>query len=196
MTSEQFLDWLEPGVHADLIGGEIFMRSPVNLRHAHLVNFVDHLLRNYLEDEALGVLFRETVAVRLSVRDTFLPRPRLFHQGPGGAAAPTHAPFAPTFALEALSPSNPENDTVRKFAAYELHEVQEYWVLDPDKLAYRFYRRAGDMLEEFAAGAERIDSTSIPGFWVKRAWLDPAKLPRVSDCLKQLVSAKRGRGRR
>ena len=51
LTSEEFLDWLQPGIFADLIGGEIFMRSPVNIRHARLVNFLDHLLRSYLEEE-------------------------------------------------------------------------------------------------------------------------------------------------
>ncbi len=49
LTSEEFLDWLEPGVQADLIGGEVFMHSPVNLRHARLLNFLDHLLRSFVE---------------------------------------------------------------------------------------------------------------------------------------------------
>lgn len=50
INSEQFLDWLQPGVFADLIRGQIFMHSPVNLRHATQVNFLDHLLRSYLEE--------------------------------------------------------------------------------------------------------------------------------------------------
>src|SRR5947208_475312 len=54
LTSEEFLDWLQPGVFADLIGGEIVMHSPVNLRHARLMNFIDHLLRSYLEHKNLG----------------------------------------------------------------------------------------------------------------------------------------------
>ena len=31
-TAEEFLEWLKPGVHADLINGEIFLHSPVNLK--------------------------------------------------------------------------------------------------------------------------------------------------------------------
>ncbi len=49
------------------------MHSPVNLRHARLINFVDGLLRAYIEEENLGELHRETVAVRLSLRETFMP---------------------------------------------------------------------------------------------------------------------------
>ena len=73
-TADEFLDWLQPGIHADLIDGEKFMRSPVNLKHADLINYVDHLLRSYIELKNLGRLYREVVAVRLSVREVFLPR--------------------------------------------------------------------------------------------------------------------------
>src|SRR5207249_484250 len=41
LTSEEFLQWLQPGVFADLIGGEIVMHSPVTIRHARLINFLD-----------------------------------------------------------------------------------------------------------------------------------------------------------
>ncbi len=193
MTSEEFLDWLQPGVHADLIAGEIAMHSPVNLRHARLINFADALLRAYLEEEDLGELHRETVAVRLSLRETFMPDLAYFTKAQAARLPETHAPFAPTFVLEALSPATAKNDTGRKFAAYESHGVQEYWILDPQKLEHRFYRRSGDMLEEFGAREERIDSTSIPGFWIKRSWLDPANLPKVSECLKLLLAARRKR---
>jgi hypothetical protein len=102
LTSEEFLDWLQPGVFADLIGGEIVMHTPVNLRHARLLNFIDH----------------------------------------------------------------------------------------------HFYRRAGDMLGEFAAGAEVVGSSSLPGFWVKRAWLNPEKLPPVSQCLREILVPHTSAGRR
>lgn len=193
LTSEQFLAWLEPGLHADLIGGEIHMHSPVNLRHANLVNFLDHLLRSFLEEHPLGILHRETVAVRLSVRETFLPDLCYFTMAQAGRLLPTHATFAPTFVAEVLSPSTAENDRQRKFAAYELHGVQEYWILDPEGGDHRFYRRAGDMLAEFAEGAPRIESASIPGFAVRRDWLNPDRLPRVADCLAKLRRAARRR---
>ncbi len=37
LTADEFLDWLQPGVFADLIDGEKFMHSPVHLKHARLV---------------------------------------------------------------------------------------------------------------------------------------------------------------
>lgn len=192
LTSEEFLDWLEPGTLADLIGGQVFVHSPVNLRHANLLNFVDHLLRCYIEETDLGgALHRENVAVRLSARETFMPDLGYFTASQVARMGTTHAAFAPIFVAEALSPSTAKRDLGMKFAAYELHDVQEYWVLDPDKLEHRFFRRAGDLLEEFSAGAEKIHSTSIAGFWVKRAWLNPDNTPKVSTCLKEILKSAR-----
>ncbi|WP_395744311.1 Uma2 family endonuclease [Prosthecobacter sp.] len=193
LNSEQFLDWLQPGVFADLIGGQIFMHSPVNLRHATLVNFLERLLAAYIKETDLGgVLHRESVAVRLSARETFMPDLGCFTARQAERLGETHAAFAPMFVAEALSPSTAKNDQGPKFASYELHEVQEYWILDPQKLQHRFFRRAGDMLEEFATSGDKIASTSIQGFWVKRAWLDPDKAPKVSTCLKEIMrSSKR-----
>jgi Uma2 family endonuclease len=196
MTSEEFLDWLRPGVFADLIDGEIVLHSPVNLRHARLVNFMERLLAAYLEHEDLGELHRETVAIRLSVREMFMPDLAYFTKAQSARLAATHAPFAPTFAMEALSPTTARNDTGRKFAAYESHGIQEYWILDPENLDHHFYRRAGDMLVEFAEAAERIDSASIAGFWVKRAWLNPGKLPAVRGCLAEILASHKPEPRR
>src|ERR1700741_2452198 len=118
LTSEEFLGWLQPGVFADLIGGEILMLSPVNLRHARLVNFMDRLLGAYVEHEDLGELHRESVAVRLSTRETFMPDLAFFTKFQAARLAETHSPFAPTFVLEALSPRTASRDKGPKFAAY------------------------------------------------------------------------------
>lgn len=123
MTAEEFLDWLEPGVHADLIQGETVMHSPVNFRHADLLNFVDYLLRSYIEAHKLGRLYREVVAVRLSPRQVFLPDLAFFTNEQVARLASTHAACAPTLVVEALSPRTAHLDSGPKFAAYELRST-------------------------------------------------------------------------
>jgi len=186
-TAEEFLDWLEPGRHADLIDGEIFMHSPVNLRHANLLNFLDPLLRLYIERKKLGRLYREVVAIRLGSRNVFLPDLSFFTNAQVAHLQPAHAPMAPAFVAEALSPRTADRDLGMKFATYEEHGVQEYWVLDPEALAHRFYRREGELLVEFAPGEEIIRATTVPGFWIKRAWLNPDALPEVAACLEEIL---------
>jgi Uma2 family endonuclease len=185
-TAEEFLGWLQPGVHADLIQGEVVMHSPVNLRHADLLNFVDRLLAAYIEAHKLGRLYREVVAVRLSPRLVFLPDLAFFTNEQVGRLASTHAPFAPTCVIEALSPRTAHLDSGPKFTAYEEHGIAEYWILDPEHLAHQFYRREGEMLVPFAEEDDVIRSETVKGFWLKRAWLNPQKLPPVRVALAEL----------
>mgnify|MGYP001615252788 FL=1 len=188
-TAEEFLAWLQPGVHGDLIDGEKFMHSPVNFRHARLVNFLERLLAAYVEQKKLGEVHREVVSIRLSARRVFLPDLAFFTNEQVRRLEPAHAPFAPTWVMEALSPGTADLDVGPKFAAYEEHGVQEYWIVDPEHLAHRFYRREGELLVEFAAGAEKIPSQAVPGFFVKRTWLNPEQLPEVGRCLAELMAS-------
>ena len=139
------------------------MHSPVPLRHARLLNFVDALLRIYVERFDLGMVFREVVAVRLSSRNVFLPDLAFYRKDRLGPARDNYIHGAPDLAVEVLSPRTAHRDMGVKFVEYEQHGVEEYWVLDPETLAHRFYARRGEVLTEFAAGEPVIRSTVLPG---------------------------------
>ena len=186
LTAADFLDWLEPGRHADLVDGEVVMHSPVSTRHADLLNFLDRLLGSYADKHDLGILYREVVAVKLSARDVFLPDLAFYRDDRRHAIKPTHVDGAPDLVVEVLSPTTARRDTGTKFAKYELSGVHEYWILDPETLAHRFYRRDGEELVEYADGEDRIQSGAVEGFVVMREWLDPARLPRIAEALTEL----------
>jgi Uma2 family endonuclease len=188
-TADDFLDWLQPGVHADLIDGEKNMHSPVSLRHANLTNFLDRILAAYIEKHRLGRLYREVVAVRLGSRNVFLPDLAFIPAAKLADLPDSHIPFAPALVVEVLSPRTADRDVGPKFAAYEEHGVDEYWVLDPQTLDHRFYRREGDFLTAFGEDEETIRSAQVPGFFLRRDWLDPEKLPDVAECLNVITSA-------
>ena len=186
LTAEDFLEWLEPGRCADLIAGEIAMHSPVSVRHADLLNFLDGILRLYVDRRRLGFLYREVVAVRLSARNTFQPDLAFYRAARSGLIRDNHVEGAPDLVVEVLSPRTADRDTGPKFAAYERHGVIEYWILDPETLAHRFYRRAGELLVEYAAGAAKIDSRAVPGFFVMREWLDPRRTPPILEAFTRI----------
>ncbi len=188
-TDLEFLDWLEPGVHADLIDGEKAMHSPVSLAHARLVNFLEYLLRRWMETSACGgELFQEVVAVRLSQRNVFLPDLCWFGPEQVPHLLPTHAPVAPRWVCEVLSPRTYDRDLGPKFAAYEEHGTREYWTLDPERLLHRFHFREGDYLVAIEPVDGWVHSRQIPGFKVRAEWLNPASLPDVSTCLAAMTA--------
>ena len=183
LTAEDFMEWLEPGRSADLIDGEIFMHSPVSIRHARLLNFLDRLLGAYVDRHRLGELFREEVAVRLSSRNVFQPDLAFYGAARQSLVRANHVEGAPDLAVEVLSPRTADRDIGPKFAEYEQHGVIEYWILDPETLAHRFYRRDGELLIEYAEQGSRIESQVVTGFFVLREWLDPERLPPLAESL-------------
>ena len=187
LTAEDFLEWLDPEHSADLIDGEIFMHSPVSIRHAELLNFLDAILRIYIDEHQLGRLFREEVAVRLSSRNVFQPDLAFYRAEREDRIHDNHVEG--DLVVEALSPRTADRDVGVKFAEYEQHGVTEYWVLDPETLAHRCYRRDGELLVEYAVGAARIESRAVPGFFVLREWLDPEHTPSILESIARIEAA-------
>mgnify|MGYP006287807965 CR=1 FL=1 len=186
LTAGDFLDWLEPPRTADLIDGEIFMHSPVSIRHAQLVSFLDRVMGTFVNRHDLGFLFRENVAVRLSSRNDFMPDLAFYRKERADRIRTNHVEGVPDLVVEALSPRTADRDVGPKFAEYEQHGVREYWILDPETLAHRFYRRDGELLVEYADGEELIRSETISGFFVKRSWLDPSSLVKIDEALEEI----------
>ena len=186
LTAGDFLDWLEPPRTADLIDGEIFMHSPVSIRHAQLVSFLDRVMGTFVNRHDLGFLFRENVAVRLSSRNVFMPDLAFYRKERADRIRTNHVEGVPDLVVEALSPRTADRDVGPKFAEYEQHGLTEYWILDPETLAHRFYRRDGELLVEYADGEELIRSETISGFFVKRSWLDPSSLVKIDEALEEI----------
>ena len=188
-TDREFMDWLSPGVHADLIDGERCRHARETLTHADLVNFLEYLLRRWMEHSGCGGrLYQEVVAVRLSQRNVFLPDLCWFSPEQVPQLLPSHAPIAPAWVCEVLSPRTGDRDLGPKFSAYEEHGVREYWTLDPESLGHQFHFRNGEYLEAEDAVDGWIRSRVIPGFRVRPEWLDPSRLPQVVDCLAEMAS--------
>lgn len=191
-TADEFLDWLQPKIYADLIGGQKYMHSPANFRHGTILNTVQWLLMGYIDAKQMGWVHRENIAVRFDARNVFMPDLIYFTNEQVGRLLPGYAQFAPMLVVEALSKATAKRDTGIKFAAYEQFGVQEYWVLDPMEGEHRFYAREGELLVEFAREAERIDAKSVPGFYLRRSWLDPVNPPSVTQCLREMVGEAEG----
>jgi hypothetical protein len=72
----------------------------------------------------------------------------------------------------------------------DLIDGERFRLLDPQDLDHRFFRREGEILAEFGHGADLISAQAIPGFWVRRARMNPDALPEVAPSLAEILAAK------
>ncbi|MFN0080845.1 MAG: Uma2 family endonuclease [Prosthecobacter sp.] len=187
-SADQFVAKLKPGVVADFIGGKVCPQPQPTPQQAVLATFLHDLMRGFLEKVNLpGVLYREPFLLKLGARDAFMPDVCYFDKAHEVRLGLTQTSMAPTFVAEVASGEEHHLESAAKFAAYEQHGAQELWLLDAAKAQPRFFRRAGKRLEEFASHGDKIASATIPGFWVRREWLDAAKMPKADVCLKEIM---------
>ncbi len=146
------------------------------------------LLKLYVEHRGLGEILSEVWAMRLDARTVFMPDICYFTTGQVAALTPTHARFAPRMVVEVLSQTTGDRDVGPKFAAYEHHEVEEYWVLDPTSWPIASMRGRVSCWSSSRTERRGIASRAIPGFWVARERLDPEALPPVLECLERSLS--------
>lgn len=187
-NAEQFAAKLKPGVIADFIGGKVCPQPPPTPGQAALSSFLFDLMRGFVEKMNLpGVVHREPFLLKLGPRDACMPDVCYFEKSNSARLGLTHTSVAPAFVAEVTCGDVSQAEIIAKFAAYEQHGVQECWLLDAARARPRFYRLSGRKLEEFASHGEKIASATIPGFWVRREWLDAAKTPKADACLKEIM---------
>jgi Uma2 family endonuclease len=189
MTYEEFLAWCDEDTRAEWVKGEVIMVSPASRRHQALSDWLGAILGIYVREQELGEVitapFQMKIGPHLPGREPdilFVAHDHIdrlketFLDGPADLV------------VEIVSPESRLRDRGEKFAEYEMGEVQEYWLLDPDEQRADFYVLGTDgRYERRAADAQGIyRSAVVTGFWLRVAWLWQEPLPRVLAVLGEL----------
>ena len=125
--SEAAFSYTEDHQDYEIIGGQVYMMSRPNMKHATVQGNIFRAFSNYLEGKRCQAILEQDVY--LNDDDNFIPdvmivcNPDIIEDdGIYGA---------PDLIVEILSPSTARNDRKEKFAAYEKYGVKEYWIVDP-----------------------------------------------------------------
>ena len=188
MTEEEFVAWANKDVRAEWVEGRVVMMSPASREHADLNGWLTSVLRIFVECNDLGEVLGPEFTIRLAEQSRrrvpdvlFVAKDRV------DLLTTNHVEGAPDLAIEIVSPDSESRDWREKYLEYQTAGVREYWVIDPMSQHAEIYSldEGGEyQLVEPVEG--RINSTVLPGFWIKVEWLWPKTRPAVLDALREI----------
>ncbi len=186
-TLEQYLAEAPEGEIWEFVRGEVIMHSPVTAEHQDLVRFMLRLLDGYCEQRKWGKVLMGPAAVQILsdvIRepDVFVLAPE---DVPRARGVPLHV--RPALIVEVVSPSTRTLDLVEKASDYAQAGVPEYWVVDAERKDLWIHRLAEETYQVERLTFGRVESTSVPGFWMKAEWLWETPLPTVTTCLREIL---------
>lgn len=182
----QFYNGLNEDTKAEFIDGEIVMHSPTLDRHNEAVYLLTKLVGTFADINSLGIVRSQKALIQLT-RNDYEPDICFFSNK---KAKKIHANTllypAPDFVVEVLSLSTVKFDKEIKFNDYELHGIEEYWIIDPSKKEveqYLLIRGKYQLEQKIKSG--NIISRVIKGFEIPVKAIFSSKTNL--EILKQLI---------
>jgi len=162
---ELFYDTITEQQKAEFINGQTIMHSPVKLMHSKASDNLMTLLNLFVQKHDLGFVGHEKILISLT-RNDFEPDICYFNKEKSDKFTPNQMKFpAPDFIAEILSESTEKIDRGIKMLDYALHQVQEYWIIDPENQTIEQYKLVKKKYQlEFKAKNGNIKSITMPNF--------------------------------
>jgi Uma2 family endonuclease len=155
LSAEQYLQLGEdpPGVHLELIDGEVIVSPSPSRSHAEIIVALVYLLQGHIRKTGLGKLYLDTdvIFTGFTVRRpdiAFFGRGKLSQLSGGLLCLP------PDLCVEVLSPSNEDDDRINKFQLYQSTGVSHYWIIDPEARSMEAYVLAQDIYQPVGVGRD------------------------------------------
>jgi Uma2 family endonuclease len=91
------------------------------------------------------------------------------------------------FVIEIASESDPSLDYREKLPRYREAGIPEIWLVDPFKEQVLAERHAAAGYASNVESSGTLESTVLPGFWIRAAWLWQQELPSTTACLREIL---------
>ena len=186
---DDFLAWLDEGVRAEWVNGEIIEIPPVRDEHQFILGFLYRLIMAIVDEQQLGWVYLAPFVMRLPQRPSGR-EPDLFFVSTAnlGRATPTYLDGPADLVVEIVSRDSVTRDQREKLAEYQAAGIPEYWVVNPLRKDVRFYLLGEDGTYRLEATDEDGIYTSrvLPGFRMRVSWLWQQPLPTLAAALADL----------
>ena len=173
MSAEDYIASPQSEQKSDLIEGVFVMASPASRVHEVLLTFLAGVFGAYISHRRLGELTGPNAAYRLNEQNVYQPDLAFVFADRLEMAGEVFFDGAPDLAVEIISPSSRQYDSVEKLVNYGRYGVQEYWLVDPIAHAVTLYGNVRGQLVAIPAQGGVLRSRLLPGFWLRTEWVFP-----------------------
>lgn len=173
MSAEDYIASPQSEQKSDLIEEVFVMASPASFEHEDLMMFFGTVLRLFVNKHRLGVVLGSNAAYRLNDENVYQPDVSFLSSLRRHLAGEVYVYGAPDLAVEIISPSSRQYDSVEKLVNYGRYGVQEYWLVDPIARAVTLYGNVRGQLVEIPAQGGVLRSRLLPDFWLRLEWVFP-----------------------
>jgi Uma2 family endonuclease len=136
---QHFYEEMTEEEKVEFIQGEVIVHSPAKKRHVDVTGRLVQLLKTYCHKHDLGYVGFEKILIRLT-RNDFEPDVCFFKKEKAQAFEEDQLFFpAPDLVVEVLSSGTQQRDRGVKFEDYQLHGVEEYWIVDTEQKTVEQY---------------------------------------------------------
>jgi Uma2 family endonuclease len=164
-TYEEYTQWETGNDRYELIDGVPYLMSAPSRLHQKISGEVFFQLYSYLKGKPCEV-YHAPFDVRLNVgggEDTVV-QPDLLIVCDQSKLDDKGGIGAPDMAVEILSPSNPNHDTILKYQKYLQAGVREYWIIDPEnKIVHANVLGDGAYIGRVYSGADAVPVHILEG---------------------------------
>ncbi len=186
---EEYLDWLTEESKADLIDGVIYMQSPPSDRHEKIFVFLIGILNAYVVRKKSGIVRGSRTAIKFSEYNGTQPDLVFISNANRDLIHPYFVEGVADVLVEIISPSTRHIDRGKKMRLYAEHNVQELWLIDPDRRTAEFFHNDYGEWNEMPVDENGVfRSEAVAGFWMKVEWLFAAEPLDIVDTVMMILT--------
>jgi Uma2 family endonuclease len=163
----KFYEEIAENDNVEFINGEIVVQPPVTMRHNQVTGVLLCLLNIYVDKFELGFVGSQRLMISLT-RNDYLPGICFFGQKKSAQFTYDQLYFPePDLIIKVLSDSTEAIDRGLKFHDYQAHEIEEYWIVDPNNETLEQYHLSGKEYQLILKSAQgKVRSFAIEGFQI------------------------------
>ena len=162
MTADDYLAAQDDGHRYELINGVVCMSPSPSRPHQKVIGEIYRQLANFLVRRPIG---EAIVKVDVRFAEDLVYRPDVvFVSAEKAAHCGARITVVPDLVVEVISPDSRRYDHETKKGDYERCGVREYWLVDPEKREFVFYRLEDGRYVRVSASGDTFASQIIPGF--------------------------------